>query len=103
MPAYTFETNQYAGTPKRSVRLSCVSDLLHVPTDGATTADHVVTAQMVAKVVWNCDVRLAPEACCDDIAEEKLRAHHEYDSFIRLRLRGLWCRLDGGETRRKEM
>jgi hypothetical protein len=41
MLAYTLEINQYAGTPKRSGCLSCVPDLVHVPTDGATTADHV--------------------------------------------------------------
>jgi cytochrome P450 len=39
----------------------------------------MVTAQMVARVVWCCDVRLAPEACCGGVAEEEMRAHHEYD------------------------
>jgi cytochrome P450 len=48
----------------------------------------MVTAQMVARVVWCCDVRLAPEACCGGVAEEELRAHHEYDSFVGLRTEG---------------
>ena len=48
----------------------------------------MVTAQMAARVVWDCDVRLAPEACCGGVAAGDLRAHHEYDSFIGLRTEG---------------
>jgi hypothetical protein len=42
-----------------------------------------------AKVVWCCAMRLAPEACCGDIAAEELRAQHEYDSFTGLTTKGL--------------
>lgn len=48
----------------------------------------IVTADMTARVVLDCDVRLAPEACYGGIAARKLRAHHEYDSFIGLRTKG---------------
>jgi cytochrome P450 len=48
----------------------------------------MITAHMIARVVWDFDVRLAPEVCYGGVAAGELRAHHEYDSFIGLRTKG---------------
>ena len=52
------------------------------------TLAYVITVQAVAKVIWEYDVRLAPEACCGSVPEEKLASHHNFDSFIGIRTSG---------------
>lgn len=52
------------------------------------TLAYTLTVQTVAKAIWHCDVRLAPESCCGSVPTEEIQAHHEFDSFIGLRTSG---------------
>jgi cytochrome P450 len=52
------------------------------------TLAYVITVQTVARVIWEYDVRLAPESCCGSVPEEELASHHNFDSFIGIRTSG---------------